>query len=156
MIQRIQTLFLLLACGLMAATAVLPLAEFSFAGEKFTLILSSCGVYSLGVKNIYPTWGVLAMAVISALLPLINIFFYKKRKLQIKIGHLTTFFILFFYVTAGVYFYTFVNKSGDFSTLSVEMVYALVLPAISLIFNALAIRRIKKDEKLVRSLDRIR
>ncbi|MDR1707532.1 DUF4293 family protein [Dysgonomonas sp.] len=151
MIQRIQSVYLLLAGLLMAAATFFPLLE--LAGEgKFTYIFSSLGIGQLFTVQ-YPTWGVVFFAGLSALLALINIFLYKKRKLQMKVGTLTSLLILFFYVTLYVYFNAYTVKYGlTFSSFQ----FGLILPVIALIFNVLAILRIKKDENLVKSLDRIR
>lgn len=105
------------------------------------------------VETMKCTYGVVSMAILSALAALVNIFLFKKRKIQVKLGHITTFLILFFYITAAVYFYSVGNRMG----LGIESVlYGIILPVVALIFNLLAIKGIKKDEKLVRSLDRIR
>lgn len=151
MIQRIQSVYLLLAGLLMAAATFFPLLE--LAGEgKFTYIFSSLGIGQLFTVQ-YPTWGVVFFAGLSALLALINIFLYKKRKLQMTVGTLTSLLILFFYVTLYVYFNAYTVKYGlTFSSFQ----FGLILPVIALIFNVLAILRIKKDENLVKSLDRIR
>ncbi len=151
MIQRIQSVYLLLAGLLMAAATFFPLLE--LAGEgKFTYIFSSLGIGQLFTVQ-YPTWGIVFFAGLSALLALINIFLYKKRKLQMKVGTLTSLLILFFYVTLYVYFNAYTVKYGlTFSSFQ----FGLILPVIALIFNVLAILRIKKDENLVKSLDRIR
>ncbi|MDR1092159.1 MAG: DUF4293 domain-containing protein [Prevotella sp.] len=151
MIQRIQSVYLLLAALLMAATVFCPLLELA-GGGKFIYIYSSLGIGQLfGVQ--YPTWGVVFFAGLSALSALVNIFLYKKRKLQMKAGILTLLLILFFYLTFYVYFDTYTAKYElTFSSLQ----FGLVLPVIALIFNVLAILRIKKDENLVKSLDRIR
>lgn len=151
MIQRIQSVYLLLVALLMVATVFCPLLELA-GGDKFIYTYSSLGIGQLfGVQ--YPTWGVVFFAGLSALFALVNIFLYKKRKLQMRVGTLTSLLILFFYVTFYVYFNTYTAKYGlMFSSLQ----FGLILPIIALIFNILAILRIKKDENLVKSLDRIR
>lgn len=150
MLQRIQSIFLLLVCALMAVTAFSPL--FTLADASGTLF-TFCSSGIIGNNTQLHTWGVLSIAGLSALLALINIFLYKNRKRQIAIGRVTSLLIIFFYVTAFVYFNSYANKYG-FSFSAVQ--YGIVFPFIALIFNTLAILRIKKDEKLVRSLDRIR
>lgn len=165
MIQRIQSVYLLLVAILMGVTAVSPLfllgTESGDSIAFYSTGMFYVDIYSLGImfqdvdvlETIKCTYGVVSMAVLAALSALINIFLFKKRKAQIKLGHITTLLILFFYVTTGVYFYSVGNRMG----LSIESVlYGIILPVIALIFNLLAIRGIKKDEKLVRSLDRIR
>lgn len=151
MIQRIQSVFLLLVSVVMVIAFLSPFLEIRMPDS------TSITVYVQGMIKggniINPTWGVIVIACISALLPLINIFLYKKRKVQIRIGYLTSFFLIFFYVTLVTYLYFFINKNGA-EIASVN--YGIFLPIISLIFNILAISKIKKDEKLVKSLDRIR
>ncbi|MDR0823704.1 MAG: DUF4293 domain-containing protein [Prevotella sp.] len=151
MIQRIQSVYLLLVVILMGVTTVSPLMELT-GDSKLLYTFSSLGIGQLFAVQ-YPTWGVLFFAGLSALIAFINIFLYKKRKAQIKTGILISLLILFFYVTLYVYFQSYTAKYG----LTFDKVqFGLALPIIALIFNILAIVRIKKDEKLVKSLDRIR
>lgn len=151
MIQRIQSVYLLLVALLMAATVFCPLLELA-GGDKFIYIYSSLGIGQLfGVQ--YPTWGVVFFAGLSALFALVNIFLYKKRTLQMRVGTLTSLSILFFYVTFYVYFNTY---TAEYELTFSSLQFGLTLPIIALIFNVLAILRIKKDENLVKSLDRIR
>lgn len=149
MIQRIQSLFLLLVSILMAATAFCPLIE--LVNEDSSL---SVTFHSFGIGVDFPTWGVLALAIVGALLAFINIFLYKKRKLQINIGYVTALSIIVYYVTSMLYINSFLGKIE--SSYSINVQVGIILPVIALILDLLAISRIKKDEKLVKSLDRIR
>ncbi|WP_029901857.1 DUF4293 domain-containing protein [Prevotella sp. 10(H)] len=150
MIQRIQSVFLLLTSLLMGATVFCPLMEFRDDSREIVQIF-----YSTGIGSDFPTWGVLTFAVVSALLALVNIFLYKKRKVQINIGYVTALFIILYYATSFVYVNAFMGKT-DFTVSVANVQYGIVLPLIALIFDFLAISKIKKDEKLVKSLDRIR
>ncbi|MFV0470109.1 MAG: DUF4293 domain-containing protein, partial [Dysgonomonas sp.] len=151
MIQRIQSVYLLLVAVLMSVTVFSPLMVFS--DSSGIVFLSEVAGITFKAVNQYPTWGVLIFAVLAAIFPFINIFLYKKRKLQIKLCNITTLLIVLFYITLGVY--TFVAKGKlDFEFTSIQ--YGVILPLVALIFNFLAQRKIKADEKLVRSLDRIR
>lgn len=94
------------------------------------------------------------MAALSALLAFVNIFLYKKRKQQIKICLITALLIVFYYVTTMVYLTTYLNKIPTEYTLSIQ--FGIIIPVVALILDLLAMNKIKKDEKLVRSLDRIR
>lgn len=161
MIQRIQSIYLLVAAILMAVTVFSPLfilhAASAIQGGSISKFGDLFTCTTLGIFNqngIYPTWGVLTFAAFAALLPLANIFLFKKRKLQMKIANITTLMIILFYITLVVYCYVFMQKNVEVVFDSIQ--YGIVLPAIALIFNILAVLRIKKDEKLVRSLDRIR
>lgn len=153
MIQRIQSVYLLLVAILMGITLFSPLFVLRSGSELFDFYAYGIIPQDGDLIIVKHTYGVVSMAGISAILALINIFLYKKRKVQIRIGYLISFFILFFYATLATYFYFVGNKmAADPSDVS----YGIILPFIALIFNLLAIFKIKKDEKLVRSLDRIR
>lgn len=152
MIQRIQSIYLLLVAILMGITVFSPLLQLTDASGSITQIMYSCGIHQ-GETLVKPLWGVLSVGGLSALMALINIFLFKKRKLQIKVGMFTTFLLLFFYITAAVYFYSYTSRTGlEF----MAVYYGTILPFIALILNIMAVSRIRKDEKLVRSLDRIR
>ena len=150
MIQRIQTIYLLLVCVLMSLTLCSPLATLS--GSEQLYLFNACGFY-LGSENVSPTWGVLTFAGLSAVVALVSIFLYKNRKKQIKVVNLNSLLILLFYVTFGVYL---IVSAGRLNLSFPKMSYGLALPLVALILNTLAYLKIKADEKLVQSLNRIR
>ena len=155
MVQRVQSIYLLMTMLLMAVLCFFSLFDFSGGVDQIIYNFTTSGIEF--EETISPTWGVLVVAALGALVPLINIFLFKNRKLQIKLCHLTTFLIVFLYITTAAYLYAFTNGIGiDISTISISPNFAVVVPVIALIFNILAIGGIKKDEKKVRSLDRIR
>ena len=121
MIQRIQSVYLLLVFCLMVIQTVIPFSD---------------------------TWTVSLIAGIISIFALITIFLYKKRKLQIMICNIILLLLVLVYV-----FYIFFDR--QYLPLS-EMKFTSLFPLISGIFIYLAVGRIKKDEKLVRSLDRLR
>jgi hypothetical protein len=151
MIQRIQSIFLLIAAILMAVTVFTPLAVLSMDNQLAYFYTLGLGHSFMAAQTF--SWGVVTFAMVGILLPLVNIFLYKKRKRQILIGRITYLIILLFYVAFYAYLQSFITNHGySFSGLK----YSIVFPAIALIFNILAVLRIKKDEKLVQSLNRIR
>ena len=154
MIQRIQSIYLLLVAILMGVATFVPLIILKALDnlDGMPYIFTSLGIGQPTLLE-YPTWGVCSFTLLATILAFINIFLYKKRKLQIKLSSCIAIIILLFYVTVYVYFSSYTAKYNlSFTSLQ----YGLVLPLIALIFNILAIIKIKKDEKLVRSLDRIR
>lgn len=151
MIQRIQSIFLLLAAILMAVTVFIPLVSLSDGKSEYSLF--SWGIDSLNGGTAYMTWGVLTFTVLGILLPLVNIFLYKKRKLQIKICSITILIIVAFYGTLYAYLYSLMAKNS-LSLHGVQL--GIILPAIALILVVLASVNIKKDERLIQSLNRIR
>ena len=151
MIQRIQSIYLLITAILMAVTVCSPLAWLQ--GENGMYVFRCLGIYDEPFTPIYWTWGVISIAVLSAILAFINIFLFKKRKVQITICNIISLLIVILYITTGTYIYTAKEVLGaEFERID----YGVILPTIALVLNILAIMRIKKDEKLVQSLNRIR
>lgn len=150
MIQRIQTVYLLLVTILMALTIFSPLG--SLAGNEQIYIFNTCGLYLEG-ENVSPTWGILFFSALSAILAFVSIFMYKNRKKQMKLVGLNSLSIILFYITLGVYYFSI---SGGLNLSFLNISYGIALPIIALVFNILANSKIKADEKLVQSLNRIR
>ena len=152
MIQRIQSVYLLIAAILMAVVVCTPLAVRIGASDSFYLF-TSMGVFENGITLVYPSWGIAVCAVISALLSFVSIFLFKKRKLQIKMSYVSIVFIILFYTAFAAYLYT---GQAVLVAKFAKVEYGLALPAISLILTVLALSKIKADERLVQSLNRIR
>ena len=90
--------------------------------------------------------GLYVLIAAGTLIPFISIFLYKNRKLQIILNYLNILlFLLILGIGAGLYFH-----STRFAYISFS------IPLINIILTFLVIRAIKKDENLVKSLDRIR
>ena len=146
MIQRIQTIYLLIAAILMAVTAFSPLFV---VGPQ---VVNAMAIVEAG-EVIKPTWGIVSVSVLTSIISLLAIFMFKNRKLQVKFANITIVLGFFFYVTTLVYMLSYYdNFFGILSSIS----YGIILPLCAIIFMFLAKGRIGKDEKLVRSLDRIR
>ena len=130
MIQRIQSVYLFFVFCLMAILVFVPFYPSS--------------IFMTGFNSGY--FAAVAIAVI------ITIFLYKKRKLQIKICYIILFLLVLIYVVNLI----FAQQCLPIATFFQYARLTFIFPFISLIFIYLAIRGIKKDEKLVRSLDRLR
>lgn len=154
MLQRIQSIYLLLASVLMGAALFCPLLEVGINNYSSVLYSYGINMFITAGEHLtpFPTWGILTFTILGALLPLINIFLYKNRKMQLKIGWSTILLIVLYYVTVAVYVLSYMKGYEGLPLVQI----GIILPVIALIFNAMAISKIKKDEKLVRSLDRIR
>jgi len=148
MIQRIQTLYLLVTGILMSIALFLPLLTFQTGGMVYEMDARQLS----GQEETVSTIGLFIVGILSALTALIAIFFYKKRVLQVKLTRLSTILALLFIAYA-------IYLGFDFSTqLNAQWHPGITaaLPVISVILNCLAIKGIKADEALVRSLDRLR
>ncbi len=136
MIQRIQTLYLLVA---VVISAGLIFVFDLYTDNNQTLVYA---------KDNYTY---LALFLGSALLSLISIFRYKNRKSQFVLGRLN---IILNFILLGVFVYQSLNVSGE--TEVSEKGIGIILPIFSIVFLALANKAIKKDEDLVKSVDRLR
>ena len=137
MIQRIQTIYLILA---LVVTGVLPYC--------FPLWKLSDG------KEIYFMTHMLYTVLfgLSTTLSLLSILFYKKRQHQFVLGRLN---IILNLILLGLFVYHSLNLSGETVTVS-EKGIGMFLPIVAIVLLVLANKAIKKDEDLVKSVDRLR
>lgn len=168
MIQRIQTVYLLITAILMGIALYFPLCEVIDYND-ITVMYHSFGIGEITgnekpvwVDNVFNiAWGALTFTLLSILTPLVAIFLYKNRKIQARVTLLGALCIVIYYVAVIAYLLAFTNKlelsdSQDIGiSISITSI-VIFLPLIALIFDLLAYKRIKKDDKLVKSLDRIR
>ncbi len=136
MIQRIQTLYLLVA---IVFSGVLPL---------WTPLWSDKGGNEVFAKD--EVFVSLAFY-LSAFLALIAVLLYKNRKNQFVTNRLNLIVNLFL---LGFFVYRSLNISGE-TTVS-EKGIGMLIPVFSIVFLVLANRAIRKDEDLVKSVDRLR
>ncbi len=87
----------------------------------------------------------------SAALALIALFLFKNRQNQFVVNRLNMILNLFL---LGFFVYRSLNLSGEVSTS--EKGIGMLIPVFSIVFLVLANRAIKKDENLVKSVDRLR
>lgn len=136
MIQRIQTLYMLLAFLLVG---VLPF---------FIPLWNTAEGPFYFMQDITYT----AMVGLNVSLLLVSILFYKKRQHQFVLNRLNMIIML---ILLGLFVYRSLNVSGGTAAVS-EKGIGIYLPLISIVFLALANKAIKKDEELVKSVDRLR
>ena len=153
MIQRIQSLYLLLVAVLTGLMLLMPLG--TFLGGTEEMYLTAFG-FSDAADGTPVESAFAAMVIAAALLPFVTIFLYKKRLLQFRLCVVETVLL------AGVMLFEIYYIWGgarSLSTLAVsawKLSAAAFFPPVSLIFTYLALRGIRKDILLVKSLDRIR
>lgn len=156
MIQRIQTLFLILSI-------ILNIIAFFF---PFVTFISEYNYYELSVlhlENLTPntesifsgmiTYPIIGLLIFSIALSIFTILKYKNRKQQMKFNKLNIFVLII--LIAGILFgYTnYIEKEIE-AVSTFEM--GAYFPLASLLFLLLANRFIIKDEKIIRSADRLR
>lgn len=153
MIQRIQSIYLLLAAASMLAIYNIKLATFSQEDGVWNYFITGIeSISDTSVINI-ATMPVLALTILSAVLFLIAIFLYTNRKLQIKIALFGGMISLLFYPIALIYFW---YGRGAVEATSTTIGAAVAFPIVAFILSLMAVKSIKKDEALIKSMDRIR
>jgi hypothetical protein len=163
MIQRIQTLYLLIAAILMGLMLAMPLIEFTGINgvESEEFLLTACsfksaaaeGVESVNLGNTL-VMGVLIAA--AALLPLVAIFLYKKRMLQYRLCLSETVLLVGVLVFIGFFIFRASVSLEGYDDSMFRIRPAAFFPVASIFFVWLAMRGIIKDARLIKSLDRIR
>lgn len=136
MIQRIQTFFLAIVA---LAAGILPFLLNLWVDAEGTQFFA---------KN--KVW-ILVVFLGSATLALISIFLYKNRQNQFVTNRLNMILNLFL---LGFFVYRSLNLSGE--TNVSEKGIGMLIPVFSIVFLVLSNRAIKKDEDLVKSVDRLR
>lgn len=154
MIQRIQTVYLLIAELLIGLLFFVPFAD--IAGKDGN-------IYRFDIKGIsldgalkpdiiYSSIPLILLCALNVVLIVITIYQFKNRIRQMKIARFSIFILLGF---GGLIYYYIWSGAKILSGTFVFHIY-LVIPVIAAVLIYLAIRAIAKDELLVRSIDRIR
>lgn len=155
MIQRIQTVYLLLATALMSLTLFLPLATIWQGGNEI-IVKAWFADGTVGFKAPLPLYLGIILSVATAL-PFVTIFLYKKRMTQIRLCVSEIVLLLGSAAFIALYCYRMCDVLAELmQELNFTLGFAALMPVVAIIPMVLAIRGIAKDEALVRSLDRIR
>jgi glucan phosphoethanolaminetransferase (alkaline phosphatase superfamily) len=160
MIQRLQTIFLFLVVIGMGITVGTPLWEQvdtgSGTGDSWNLTAFMLTNLDSAGEEIQSSskWYIATLASFAGLLALISIFQYKNRARQMMINMINSLLMV------GLVATVFLTTNGINQAISAEVAgaYQIGFWAIlaSMVCNMLANRFIRKDEALVRSVDRIR
>ena len=155
MLQRIQSIYLLLATFCLAALFITPLLR-NIQVEGLTETVKVTGVYQEANGQIVSSQPFTALTIVTglvALLPLAIIFLYKNRTLQ------TTLCYSVILVLIGYSFWasqTAKNAIGDAYIQFNNYGIGIGLISLSILLVVLAQKAIKRDDKLVKSADRLR
>ncbi|WP_418991164.1 DUF4293 domain-containing protein [Alistipes sp.] len=154
MIQRIQTLYLLVLTALMAVTLFAPLAW--FAGEAGEFTLHAFALRTADGESVQPTAYMGVVLALATAVPLVTIFLYKRRLLQIRLCVAEMVLLLGAAVMEGIYYFLSWRVFSDQTFHMQGFKPSIALPLVGLVFAYLAVRAIFRDEMLVRAADRIR
>ena len=135
MIQRIQTLWLLLSSACSVAVILLPFYAGNSAGQLYETLTGQSYFHLLLIT--------VAVGVSS----LISVFLYKKRKIQMQIASIALLLQLL-----NIFF--FIQKANEFvdGNYTISSLFSFLIP----LFLILAILGIRKDEQLIKNMDRFR
>ena len=155
MIQRIQSVYLFLALLCMVMLIFFPVADFFTIREH---------VYELRFNGLIPsesypeefmagTWPLTALIITIIVILVADIFLFKNRMLQMR---LTVYNIVLMFGLLGMIYYYMTQLTDVVNALTYTIYPTVLMPLISAILLMLAFRGIRKDELLIRSLNRIR
>lgn len=148
MIQRIQSVYLLLVAGLLIASMCLPVGsiiDLNGAASVFKPL-------GLMIGDTYQsTWGLFGILMLAAIVAFATIFLFKNRILQIRMVIFNSLLLIGYYLAFLAFFFVLRNDETLF-----QLHWALCLPLIAIILNYLAMRAIGRDEAMVHAADRLR
>lgn len=141
MIQRIQTVHLLLAFLFCVVAAFFP---------PF-IVMEVQGATEYGYTNLH-YMNILVYAI--GLISLVTVFLFKNRPLQMRLCRLNALLTLGWIIWLAVELLLVYEALAEKQSLEFQV--AGLLPVLTLFALLLALRGIRRDEKLVRSADRLR
>jgi hypothetical protein len=150
MIQRIQTLYLLLVVVLGTLLCLFSPMQFLLPeGTEYVPL------------NVLDKWPMAVMTIASPVLALVTIFLFKRRLLQARFNVMNVILCLGFYALLALYT-AYVVKGyetiGEISLAGADWYLSIwaAIPLVNIVLLMMATRRILKDEALVRAADRLR
>ena len=161
MIQRIQTIFLILYIGALVSTFFFPVwQKISLNDETNSIEIIVTGyISSVDFNNgdtsvLYDNFIISGLVIISCIVAAFSIFSYKNRLNQIKLGALNSFLTSVFII----YFLYDIFYNAQYININdkISFLISFYLIFLAIFFNFLANRFIRKDELLVRESERIR
>ena len=159
MIQRIQTIYLFLACALCILCMTKPVGFYiSEQGSQLAVMFNLLLRYTPQVDVIglqaehYVTLPMFVVLLIVSSLAFLGIFLFRRRALQMRLCSFCIILLVGWYALYAFYIY----KQGHGLEASFRPGWAAALPFCSIVLLYLAFRGVLKDEMLVKSLDRLR
>lgn len=146
MIQRIQTIFLFLAAAAGASQLLLPYATTS--AENTAPALAD------GVFNPFDNVGLLGLSLLGAAVSFAAIFLFRNRPTQLRLAGGALLTGVLSLALLGFSLYQLMGQMSGSGAL--QFGAGLAMPPAGILLLWLAMRSIRKDEALVRSMDRLR
>jgi hypothetical protein len=155
MIQRIQSLYL--TSIIILSLLLLNGSILTFAGESGnTIRLSAAGTLSEEgpklVAHVAPAWSFISLLTAICLISVAALFMFRKRRMQML---LTISVIVLSALLTAAFVWLGFSVSHDFK-MTFSPGIKMTFPVFILVFSILAFRGIQKDDRMVKSYDRLR
>ncbi len=156
MIQRIQSVYLLLAAMAVFSVFLVDVARFTdAAGNANSLGLYRLKLASGEIKSVSASLLPILLLSLAGALQLFSIFAYRNRRRQMQLVRFS--YIALLTGVAAIWYFTDQNYwSLQLAEPDLSYRAGFYLPFVSFAFAWLANRAIRNDEELVKSLDRLR
>jgi len=155
MLQRIQTIYLLVIVVLSGFVIFSPLADLINKVDNLIYLVDFKGISLIQKTGNLLEARVWALNVVTLIVPILalkSIFSFKNRLRQIRFTVINMVFMISFYGFMLLYLWPACERLHTDWHLRIVALF----PLVNLILSYLAIGAIGKDEKLVKSLDRLR
>ncbi len=155
MIQRIQSVYFFLAVLVTALIFFFPLAEF-YGSSNFLVYAYKIEFYDPDptlILSPYFLMPLMSVLILIIMLTLTALFSFKNRKRQLALTKISMALTLIF---LGGYFFGYITLLEESVGNPPQYDFASFLPALTFLFLILANNGVQKDEKLIKSMDRLR
>lgn len=153
MIQRIQSIYLFLAALFMGGL-FLQSADLIQIETTKPSALSDMAYLNDKVLDIYDQNILIAFVAVVILFSLLAVFLFRNRKLQITLSRVSMLVVLLFFILA--IYLSYADLAPFISSVKITPAFGIFLPFLAIIFLVLAVKGIRKDDKLVKGMDRLR
>jgi len=155
MIQRIQSLYLTLVVILSLLLFTGSLLSFTDeTGRLVKLTISGNLTDQSGqvISHVAEMWPLVAILALIAMVSAITILLFRNRKVQLLLAKSVIILAAGLLIGLSYYAFSLINSAR----LTLMPVFKMALPVLILLFSVFAYRGILKDDRLVRSYDRLR
>lgn len=153
MIQRIQTVYLLVALLITVLCLCIPVASFEPVGMGGNAVMLNLWTKLADGTREWSSWPLFIILLFTCPLCVFAIFSYKKRALQAKLCLACLLLDLVWIAMFAIFFYI---KIADPKVEMGNILFGSGLPFFAAVLFFFARKAIKRDEKLIRDMDRIR
>lgn len=149
MIQRIQSLWFFLAAIVAVLIFFFPVIQLTETNDVKVYEYASISI--AGIDNLVQSGYIVAgLTGIISLLSFVAIFLYKNRNIQMRISVFTSLLVLFLVILLT--YFSLSSIANPTATIGLSA----ILPLVIFIFLLMGRRAVKKDDELIKSIDRIR